>query len=70
MNVFRCGRLGMMQADEMSVDSRVVSREAKGKEARTRTSVCVWWSVKCSGDRARACVYVRGLWCSSVEGGG
>ena len=35
MNVFRCDRLRMMRADEMSVDSRVVSREAKAKEART-----------------------------------
>ena len=50
---------GMMRADEMSVDSRVVSTEAK--EARTRTGVCVWRSVKCGGvrcDRARECVRV------------
>jgi hypothetical protein len=49
----------MVRADEMSVDSRVVSREAKEKEARTTTSVYVWWSVKCSGVGSdRACVHV------------
>ena len=64
---------GMMRADEMSVDSRVVSTEAK--EAKTRTSVCV-----CGGQpsavefdgigRANACVCAHGaLWCSSVGGG-
>ena len=41
-----CDRLRMIRADEMSVDSRVVSREAKAKEARTTASVYVWWSVK------------------------
>jgi hypothetical protein len=47
-----CDRLRMMRADEMSVDSRVVSREAKAKEARTTENGM------CGGQSSdRACVH-------------